>query len=117
MIPGLIGVVTHITLVFDPMTCAVMRPVNLPVIETIPPPPDMPDDKIPPALRPEKPLTAADKQRIQKAFEDRANNDFYAEWFWCPYNDHCWINTWNNTTDNSNVKGYPDDATIFLAFV
>jgi hypothetical protein len=114
---GLLGVVTHITCVFDPMSYALMRPEKLPVIETIPPPPDMPDDKIPPALRSKQPLSPEDKQRIQQAFEDRANNDYYAEWFWCPYNDECWVNTWNNTSDPSGAVGYPDDAAIFLAFV
>lgn len=114
---GLIGVVTHITLAFDPMTYAVMRPVKVPVIETIPPPPDMPHDQIPAALRPEKPLTDEQKHKIQRDFEDRANNDYYAEWFWFPYQDKCWINTWKNTTDASNVKPYPDDTAIFLAFV
>lgn len=114
---GLIGVVTHITLAFDPMTYALMRPAKVPVIETIPPPPDMPEDKIPAALRPKEPLTPEQKHKIQKDFEDRANNDYYAEWFWFPYSDRCWINTWKNTTDSSDVKGYPDDTAIFLAFV
>ena len=34
---GLIGIVTHITLLFDPMRYAIFRPVKLPVIESIPP--------------------------------------------------------------------------------
>lgn len=113
---GLIGIVTHITLSFDPMTYAVMRPMKVPVIETIPPPPGMPFESIPAALRPEKPLTDEQNQKNQKDFEDRANNDYYAEWFWFPYMDKCWINTWNNTTDPSDVKPYPDDTAIFLAF-
>jgi hypothetical protein len=114
---GLIGIVTHITLLFDPMSYAIFKPVKLPVIETIPPPPDMPEEKIPPALRPKEPLTAEKKAQIQKDFEDRANNDYYAEWFWCPYSEECWINTWDNTTDPSGAVGYPSDAEIFLAFV
>jgi hypothetical protein len=114
---GLIGIITHITLVFDPMTWAVFRPVKLPVIETIPPPPDMPEDKIPLALRPKEPLTAEKKAQIQDDFVRRANNDYYAEWFWCPYNEQCWVNTWNNTTDSSGAEGYPTDEEIFLEFV
>lgn len=114
---GLIGIVTHITLLFDPMSWAVFRPVKVPVIETIPPPPDMPEDKIPPALRPKEPLSVEKKAQIQKDFEDRANNDDYAEWFWCPYSEECWINTWKKTDDSSGAEGYPSDAEIFLAFV
>ena len=114
---GLIGIVTHITLLFDPMSWAVFRPVKLPVIETIPPPPDMPEDKIPSALRPKEPLSAEKKAQIQRDFEDRANNDYYAEWFWCPYNEECWVNTWNKTDDSSGAQGYPSDAEIFLSFV
>lgn len=114
---GLIGIVTHITLVFDPMSWALFKPVKLPVIETIPPPPDMPDEKIPPPLRPSEPLTAERKAEIQRDFEDRANNHYYAEWFWCPYNDECWVNTWQKTNDSSGSEGYPSDAEIFLSFV
>ena len=114
---GLLGVVTHITSVFDPMVYAVMRPIKLPVIETIPLPPELLESQIPVALRPNTPLSVADKARIKLEFERRANNDYYAEWFWCPYDDECWINTWNTDKDDTDVKGYPDDAAIFLAFV
>ena len=113
---GIIGVVTHITLAFDPMSYAIMRPVKVPVVEAIPPPPDMPDNMVPKALRPERPLTAEQKRKVQVDFEDRANNDYYAEWYWFPYSDQCWINTWKNTEDSSGVKPYPDDTAIFLSF-
>lgn len=86
---GLLGIVTHITLLFSPMSWALFTPIKLPVIETIPPPPGMPEHKIPPALRPKEPLTAERKAEIQRNFEERANRDYYAEWFWCPYNDEC----------------------------
>lgn len=114
---GLMGIVTHLTLELDPMTYAEMKPTKLPVIEAIPPPPDMHDDEIPPALRPAKPLTPEEKQRAQAAFEAHANNDYYSEWFWFPYSDLVWVNCWKNTTDASDVEPWPTDPAIFLAFV
>lgn len=47
---GLMGVVTHITLEFPPMTYAMLAPLKMPVIQAVPPLPDMTDAQIPPAL-------------------------------------------------------------------
>jgi hypothetical protein len=105
---GLLGVVTHIVLECDPMTTAVMRPVKRAVIRAIPPPPEMKDDDIPPPLRPAKPLTQEDRRKDQEEFEWRANNDYYAEWFWFPYSSEVWVNTWSIDTNTANVENYPD---------
>lgn len=58
---GLMGVVTHITLEFPPMTYAMLAPLKMPVIQAVPPPPDMTDDQIPPAL-----LREVDRSQEQK---------------------------------------------------
>ena len=55
---GLISIVTHLTLKFDAMSCALIKPYKLPVIKAIPPPPNMLESNIPLPLRPFIPLTA-----------------------------------------------------------
>jgi hypothetical protein len=92
---GLIGVITHITLELEPISYAVMKPVKKSLIDAIPPPKDY-YDRLPPALadilrsRTEEQMADA-----QADFEKRAANDYYAEWFWFPFNDDVWVNTWN----------------------
>lgn len=120
---GLIGVITHLTLEVDPMTYAEMWPSKVPTMLAIPPPPGE-KVSIPAAFE-----TARDEylkqtnntklldqvmREAQEDFERRANEDYYAEWFWFPYSDYVWINTWKNTTDDSNVADYPSNGRIFL---
>ncbi|EXJ78164.1 hypothetical protein A1O3_09325 [Capronia epimyces CBS 606.96] len=111
---GLIGVVTHLVLECDPMSCALLEPRKVPVVEAIPPPPDMPDSTIPVPLRPPKPLSAERKAQIQQDFETRALTTDYAEWFWFPYSSEVWVNTWHKTSDLSNAVSYPSDAKTIL---
>ncbi|SPJ78890.1 uncharacterized protein FTOL_07281 [Fusarium torulosum] len=90
----------------------------MPAIQAVPPPPGMAEADIPPALlKYWKPLTAAQKQKCQSDFEDRAINDYYAEWFWFPYSDYSWVNTWNNTNDAKGVQSLPDKTKIFISFL
>ncbi|KIW83347.1 hypothetical protein Z517_02592 [Fonsecaea pedrosoi CBS 271.37] len=111
---GLIGIVTHLVLELDPLSCALMEPRKLPVIEAIPPPPGMPDSVIPGPLRPKNPLSADRKAEIQRDFETRATTTDYAEWFWFPYSSEVWVNTWHKTLDTSNAVTYPSDAKTIL---
>ena len=37
--------------------------------------------------------------KLKKAREEfiyRCEHDFYLEWFWSPYQEYCWINTWSS---------------------
>jgi hypothetical protein len=111
---GLIGVVTHLVLELDPLSCALMEPRKVPVIEAIPPPPDLPDSMIPGPLRPKHPLSPERKAEIQRDFETRATTTDYAEWFWFPYSSEVWVNTWHKTLDTSNAVDYPSDAKTIL---
>jgi hypothetical protein len=111
---GLIGVVTHLVLELDPLSCALMEPRKLPVVEAIPLPPDMPDSMIPAPLRPKHPLSAERKAEIQRDFETRATTTDYAEWFWFPYSSEVWVNTWHKTLDTSHAVNYPSDAKTIL---
>lgn len=114
---GLMGVITHLTIEFDPMTYAELRPTKEPAILAIPPPPGFPEDRIPKALRPKKPLTDAEKRKAQEEFERHANEDYYSEWFWFPYSDQCWVNCWNNVTDDKDVEDWPGPFHIFMSFL
>ena len=97
------------------MSTAVMRPTKLDVIDAIPPPPDMDDSQIPSRLW--KPRTQQQKQAAQADFERRANNDFYAEWFWFPYSSQVWVNTWSTDNDTKDVVNYPSTAKTFIQVV
>lgn len=112
---GLLGVVTHITLECDAMSTAVMRPTKLDVIDAIPPPPDMKNSEIPEILR--KDRTDQQKQTAQANFERRANNDFYAEWFWFPYSSKVWVNTWSTDNNTKDVVNYPSNAKTFIQVI
>ncbi|KAJ9628288.1 hypothetical protein H2204_009405 [Knufia peltigerae] len=111
---GLMGVVTHLVLEFDPMSCALMEPRKVPVVEAIPPPPDLPDSAIPGPLRPKHPLTPDRKAQIQRDFETRALDTDYAEWFWFPYSSEVWVNSWHKTSELSGASSYPSDAKTIL---
>lgn len=111
---GLMGVVTRITLELSPMTYALTNPLKMPVVQAVPPPPDMSDDEIPSALRINR--TPAQKAQYQAEFEKHAASDFYCEWFWFPYSDYSWVNCWNDTADPEDAVDYPDATHIFLSF-
>lgn len=115
---GLMGVITHLTLEFSPMTYALMSPKKLSVVRAVPPPPDMKDEEIPAALRAYLvDLTPEARAADQAEFERQCEKDYYSEWFWFPYSDYAWINCWSNTADSSDVESYPSTAMIFFQFV
>ncbi|GAB1316375.1 hypothetical protein MFIFM68171_06585 [Madurella fahalii] len=113
---GLMGVVTHLTLEFQPMTYALMKPEKLPVLRAIPPPADLKEEDIPPVLRIPG-LTKAQREEDLRRFKEAATNDYYTEWFWFPYADQCWVNCWNDTPDGSGVEDYPSNLQTFLMFL
>ncbi|KAI1288717.1 hypothetical protein F5Y03DRAFT_379446 [Xylaria venustula] len=108
---GLLGVVTHITFECDAMITAVMRPLKLAAAIAIPPPPGMKASDIPEPLRIHR--TPEQRRIDQENFERRANNDFYAEWFWFPYSTKVWVNTWSTDTNTQNVVNYPSHLNVF----
>ena len=78
---GLIGVITHLTLEFEPMSYAVMKPLKVSVVEAVPPPLEY-VARLPPQLkRKYEDLKPAQLEKAQKDFEERANEHYYAEWF------------------------------------
>jgi len=112
---GLMGVVTHLTLEFPPMTYAKTTPVKMPMIKAIPPPPNMKDEDIPEALF--IPRSTEEKEQDQEAFEKHATNDYYAEWFWVPFLRLRLGQLLEQHQNSNDVVEFPDDIHIFLSFV
>lgn len=50
-------------------------------------------------------------------FEKRAMNDYYCEWFWCPYQEKGWVHTWNPVESSDGAVVYPDDALTFFHWI
>lgn len=112
---GLMGVITHLTLEFAPMTYALMNPQKIPVVQAVPPPNDMRDEDIPPPLR--VPRTPEQRAGDIASFEKQCNDNYYVEYFWFPYGDRCWVNNWNDTTDAAGVIDYPNNGQMFFMFI
>lgn len=112
---GLMGVITHLTLEFQPMTYALMNPKKIPVVRAVPPPDDLEDEDIPAALR--VPVTAEERAQDIADFEEQCSNNYYVEYFWFPYADQAWVNNWNDTTDSVGAIDYPSDGQTFFMFL
>lgn len=100
---GLLGFVTSVTLRLDPMTYANMKPLKKRVALTIPPPPGI---IVPPQID----MSGITPQDLDAAWQDfvtRCEQDYYAEWFWFPYQQECWINTWKNDGAKADESDYP----------
>jgi hypothetical protein len=109
---GLLGVVTHITLELDAMTYAVLKPLKPDIGLAIPP---LTSEDVPFALR--KSWTDAQLEQAQKDFERRVADDYYSEWFWFPYQQQAWVNTWNPTPDPAGVVDYPAAFEVWLQWI
>ncbi|KAI0556535.1 fad-binding type 2 protein [Gracilaria domingensis] len=50
------------------------------------------------------------ESQLRKAERDfeRDANKFYSEWFWFPFQDECWLNSWNVTAVGDERPVYPD---------
>jgi hypothetical protein len=109
---GLLGIVTHITFELDKMRYAVMKPVKPDIGLAIPP---MSRDDIPIALR--KTYTQAQYDTALLDFENRASNDYYAEWFWFTRSQQAWVNTWNPVEDKGGLQDYPSPLLTWFQWV
>ncbi|KAK7954106.1 hypothetical protein PG996_014992 [Apiospora saccharicola] len=119
---GLLGIVTHITFELDAMSYAEMKPRKIDIGLAIPP---VEKNDIPEALRAEwyDDVSANAKLEAANAEFERRANDYYSEWFWFPYQQKAWVNTWN-TVDKvalaSDVKiwpEFPDPAGVFMQWI
>lgn len=107
---GLLGIVTSITLQLEAMTYANMQPAKVAVPLTIPPPAGF---TVPSQIN----MSGITQQQLDAAwqtFVNSASNDYYAEWFWFPYQAECWINTWTNDGQKSQAVDYPGEVMSFI---
>lgn len=107
---GLLGVVTSITLKLDRMTYAAMQPVKKRVALTIPPP----DAYNVPSGVDMSGVTGSDLKSAYDDFVARAENSYYAEWFWFTFEPECWINTWHNDGDPASSSDYPGPMSSWI---
>lgn len=103
---GLLGVVTAVTLRLDRMSYARMVPRKPRLALTVPPPPGEPV----PRQVDMSGLTAQQLDAAWAEFVRSCEQDHYAEWFWFPYHDRGWINTWHNDGDPAQAEAYPTPA-------
>lgn len=109
---GLLGVVTHVTIELDKMTYAHMKPLKQDTMLGIPPPSGF---EVPKALK--KTYTPAQLEAARNDFIHKAENNYYSEWFWFPYQPQVFVNCWDNTEDSAGVIDYPTYPDLFLQWV
>ena len=94
---GLLGVVVSLTLQLDEMGVTDMMPVKVPMPLAIPPPKDYSLPHEVQKIIEKSKITPDQFAAAQRDFEKRCETDYYLEWFWFPYQDDCWVNTWSST--------------------
>ncbi|TFY63527.1 hypothetical protein EVJ58_g3204 [Rhodofomes roseus] len=110
---GLLGVVVSITLQLDAMGVAELVPVHTPLPLAIPPPKGYPVPKQVQSMIEKAKITEAQLEEARADFIRRCEEDYYLEWFWFPYQEHVWINTWKKypmTPRDGDLKPYPGDG-------
>ncbi|KAH9914605.1 uncharacterized protein B0H18DRAFT_1044638 [Fomitopsis serialis] len=110
---GLLGVVVSITLQLDAMGVAELVPVHTPLPLAIPPPKGYAIPKQVQSMIEKSKITEAQLEDARTDFVRRCEEDYYLEWFWFPYQEHVWINTWKKypmTPKDGNLDPYPGDS-------
>ena len=102
---GLLGIVTALTLKLDPMTFASLRPESPRLALAVPPPAGFP---VPSAVDMSG-ISQADLDAATRRFVAQCENDYYAEWFWFPYQQDAWVNCWRNDGARADARPYPGD--------
>ncbi|PVG01447.1 hypothetical protein CPB86DRAFT_837017 [Serendipita vermifera] len=113
---GLLGVVVSLTLLLDDMGVAKMKPVAIDVALAIPPPRGY---QLPAAITEQMTrnnITDSDLENARIDFIRRCKEDYYLEWFWFPYNEKCWINTWpkqeKREPEDNFLPPYPPQSMV-----
>lgn len=93
---GLFGIVVSITLRLDAMGVAELVPVHISLPLAIPPPKGY---TVPAQVQNMIRKSRITETQLEKAREDfiqRCEEDYYLEWFWFPYQESAWVNTWKS---------------------
>jgi D-arabinono-1,4-lactone oxidase len=103
---GLLGIVTSLTLKLDPMTYAALRPESPRLALAVPPPAGF---RVPGEIDMSN-ISRADLERARRRFVRHCERDYYAEWFWFPYQQNAWVNCWRNDGARKDARPYPSEA-------
>jgi hypothetical protein len=52
-------------------------------------------------------ISQADLDQATTRFVAQCENDYYAEWFWFPYQQRAWVNCWRNDGARADAQPYP----------
>jgi hypothetical protein len=102
---GLLGIVTSLTLKLDPMTYASLRPESPRLALAVPPPAGF---RVPRAVDMSG-ISRTDLEKARRRFVRRCERDYYAEWFWFPYQEKAWVNCWQNDGARGDARPYPSE--------
>ncbi|MEA2586661.1 MAG: hypothetical protein QOF33_4746 [Thermomicrobiales bacterium] len=107
---GLLGIVTSITIRLAPMSYAKLQPEKRRVALTVPPPAGF---QVPSEINMSG-ITEAELEEALARFTNQAENDYYAEWFWFPYQQEGWANCWENDGLRAEAKPYPGEGRAII---
>jgi FAD/FMN-containing dehydrogenase len=102
---GLLGIVTSLTLKLDPMSYATLRPAKPRVALAVPPPPGF---RVPSGVDMSG-ISRSDLDEAARRFVAHCEQEYYAEWFWFPYQREAWANCWQNDGARKDAQPYPSD--------
>jgi hypothetical protein len=102
---GLLGVVISLTLKLDEMSYATLQPKSPPVALAVPPPAGF---RVPAGVDMSG-ISQADLDKAQTRFVAQCEQDYYAEWFWFPYQQRAWVNCWRNDGARADAQPYPSE--------
>jgi hypothetical protein len=114
---GLLGMITHIVMKLDKLTYAELNPQMVDLSLTIPPSAAQMKNfpkQLTKLLNSNGYKTPQQLQSAWEKFTSDAENKYYSEWFWFPYQSKCWVNVWDNTTDKTGAVDYPGDTVAFI---
>ncbi|PXF45549.1 hypothetical protein BWQ96_04687 [Gracilariopsis chorda] len=107
---GLFGVIVSHVFVMDPMKIAQLFPRKIPTMLSVPP---VRREDVPQQDDFHTSFSDKQLQEAQRAFELDCNK-FYCEWFWFPFQDECWLNSWDVTDVGEDRPVYPDEKEVEL---
>ncbi|MDQ4108343.1 MAG: FAD-binding protein [Actinomycetota bacterium] len=104
---GLLGIVTSLTLKLDPMTFATFAPTTPRVGLAIPPPRGY---EVPAEIDMSG-ITEADLEQAKRRFVAQCEEQYYAGWFWFPYQKDVYANCWQNHGKWEDAQRFPNEWT------
>lgn len=98
------------------MMKAVMTPQKIPLQLAIPPPEGYP---VPEQIQNMRKVTPEELEQARKKFIKTIEEQYYLEWFWFPYCNEVWVNTWRRIDIEpiDKLDPYPSNYQTHLQWV